>query len=224
MDMEAMRSLEWREGVPGKVCAKCGHWKPLAGFNKKLRFVHSWCKECLREAYRAAPKKDKRAYYQAYNKANEEKRRQYRQANRERQREHVRRYITTHSEKLREARRLYQERNKDKKREANRRWRRNNPDKALQKDHRRRARLHDAPGRFTLKEWEALKCAYGHICLACKQPEPAIKLVPDHVIPIARGGANTIDNIQPLCDVCNKRKGARTIDYRDGRDWKSDLG
>lgn len=31
----------------------------------------------------------------------------------------------------------------------------------------------------------------------------------DHVIPVSRGGANTVANIQLLCGACNRAKGAR---------------
>lgn len=224
MDLEKMRSVECRNGIAGKVCSRCGQWKPLTAFNKKVRFVHSRCKLCLRELYAAAPKKDKREQYKAYNAANREKRKAYREANRERMRAHVKNYIARYPEKKREAQRRYDARYPERKREAYLRWRRNNPDKALLNDHRRRARLRNAKGKFTLDEWLALKRAYEYTCLACRRQEPEIKLVPDHVVPIARGGANDIDNIQPLCEICNKRKNAKTIDYRDGRDWRVELG
>jgi 5-methylcytosine-specific restriction endonuclease McrA len=223
MNLDKMRSLELRDGVAGKHCSRCEQWKPLSEFNKKVRFVHSRCKACLRELYAAMPKKDKREYHRAYNAANREKRKAYREANRERQRLHIKNYLARYPEKKREAQRRYEERYPERKREAYQRWRRNNPDKALQNDHRRRARLRNAKGKFTLAEWSALKRAYEYTCLACRRREPEIKLVPDHVIPIARGGANDIDNIQPLCEICNKRKNAKSTDYRDGRDWRVEL-
>ena len=37
-------------------------------------------------------------------------------------------------------------------------------------------------------------------------------LTMDHIIPIARGGAHTQDNLQALCRSCNSSKGARTME------------
>lgn len=225
-----MRSLDVRDGVAGKVCSRCGHWKPLADFARKLRFFHSACKACTRAAYRAASKKDKRAYYKTYNDANRAGRKAYRDANKDRFREYHKeraRLSASRSrdyERHRESNRRWAERNKEQRKEAYRRWRLNNPEKALQNDHRRRARLRGAKGTFTLEEWQGLKRAYGHSCLACGRQEPEIKLVADHVIPLAQGGPNDIDNIQPLCEICNKQKNIKTTDYRDGRDWRVELG
>ena len=65
---------------------------------------------------------------------------------------------------------------------------------------------------FTLEEWLALLEFYGHRCLRCGSREGIITV--DHVIPLSLGGANTIDNIQPLCEGCNLLKGQGTTDYR----------
>lgn len=96
----------------------------------------------------------------------------------------------------------------------NAKWVRENPMQNRTKRARRRARLLNAPGSYTVDEWLGLKARYNHACLCCRRREPHIKLEPDHVIPIARGGHNTIDNIQPLCRSCNSSKKAKTIDYR----------
>jgi 5-methylcytosine-specific restriction endonuclease McrA len=68
-----------------------------------------------------------------------------------------------------------------------------------------------AEGCFTRSEFKALCLRYGNVCLCCGKRRV---LVPDHVIPLSRGGSNDISNIQPLCGKCNASKGARTIDYR----------
>lgn len=70
---------------------------------------------------------------------------------------------------------------------------------------------------FTIPEWLELCAKHGHKCLACGNQDALLE--PDHVTPLERGGTNTIDNIQPLCGACNRRKGDRyRIDYRISRD------
>jgi len=68
-------------------------------------------------------------------------------------------------------------------------------------------------GRHTEVEFDALCEKYGRRCLACGE---VTRLTPDHIVPISQGGSDTIDNIQPLCESCNKSKGAHTMDYRPG--------
>lgn len=43
----------------------------------------------------------------------------------------------------------------------------------------------------------------------CKQCGCTDQLTIDHVIPLARGGSNELDNLQILCNKCNSRKGAK---------------
>lgn len=42
----------------------------------------------------------------------------------------------------------------------------------------------------------------------CRQCGSTEQLHFDHVIPVSRGGANTVANIQLLCAACNRAKGA----------------
>jgi 5-methylcytosine-specific restriction endonuclease McrA len=35
----------------------------------------------------------------------------------------------------------------------------------------------------------------------------------DHIIPIARGGADKLENVKPAHGLCNIKKGASEIDY-----------
>lgn len=69
---------------------------------------------------------------------------------------------------------------------------------------RRKAReLECGPG-WTSNEWLELCSKYSNQCLKCGSSQ---LLVPDHVIPLKRGGVHHISNIQPLCNKCNIRKG-----------------
>jgi 5-methylcytosine-specific restriction endonuclease McrA len=83
--------------------------------------------------------------------------------------------------------------------------------------HRRRARLAAAAGTYTTAEWEAL-CRLYDRCPACLRewhtiPTKGAKTVitVDHIVPISRGGSNSIENIQPLCYACNSRKGSKVV-------------
>jgi 5-methylcytosine-specific restriction endonuclease McrA len=60
---------------------------------------------------------------------------------------------------------------------------------------------------FTVIEWEQLVSAYNGRCAYCGD---RTRLEADHRTPVARGGANTIDNIVPACPSCNRRKAKRT--------------
>ncbi len=75
--------------------------------------------------------------------------------------------------------------------------------------HRRR----NADGKHSYAEWETIKAQYNWTCPCCGKREPEIKLSVDHIIPLSKGGSNNIENIQPLCRLCNSKKNTKTIKY-----------
>ena len=95
-------------------------------------------------------------------------------------------------------------------------WGEENPEKvkAAKKNNlrKRRAARHASQGNFTAYEFEALCERYGNKCLACG--DTATVMEADHVVPLSKGGADDINNIQPLCGSCNRRKFANIVDYR----------
>jgi hypothetical protein len=97
----------------------------------------------------------------------------------------------------------------EKYREGMRRWQQENREHSnllgrLKKQRRR------AAGTLSVADWELVLDVYGRACLACGKDEVTI----DHVVPVSRGGANDISNVQPLCNWCNTSKATKTIDYR----------
>lgn len=77
----------------------------------------------------------------------------------------------------------------------------------------RAIRMRENGGSHTKGQWETSKAQYNWVCPCCKKPEPEIKLVKDHVIPIANGGSDNIQNIQPLCFSYNAKKHTTEIRY-----------
>ena len=77
-----------------------------------------------------------------------------------------------------------------------------------------RAKRRAAEGSYTVQEWLFLKEQYQLRCLCCRKHEVQIRiLTPDHVIPIAAGGTNWIDNIQPLCMSCNQKNWSHYLEF-----------
>ena len=70
-------------------------------------------------------------------------------------------------------------------------------------------RKRNAEGSHTFKEWQKVKEEHNFTCNGCKKQEPEIKLTEDHIIPLSKGGSDFIENIQPLCKVCNCKKHAK---------------
>ena len=73
---------------------------------------------------------------------------------------------------------------------------------------RRLERIKLNGGSHTKEEWENLRAQFGGKCAFCGSEE---KIQRDHIIPISKGGKDSIDNIQPLCWPCNFRKGIRLV-------------
>jgi hypothetical protein len=69
---------------------------------------------------------------------------------------------------------------------------------------RRRAREAGASGTYTWSEVTRVYLDIGSVCAYCHQSAPNFE--PDHVIPLSRGGSNSITNIVPSCNRCNGDK------------------
>jgi 5-methylcytosine-specific restriction endonuclease McrA len=72
-----------------------------------------------------------------------------------------------------------------------------------------RGKLKDA-GTFTNEEWNNRLLEYNYCCAYCYKPFTIEQLTVDHMIPLSRGGTNTIDNLVPACKSCNSRKKDKT--------------
>lgn len=240
-------AIEYRDSVAGKVCNRCNDWKPVSGFSRQSAnlkrggdgYLYT-CRTC-----HAAERRAQRASNLEYARA---KQRGYYSRNREKVQASVQAYRKLYPERVQLSQKLYYERNRalrqEKQRTRNTRARMEHGEKLrayfrsyysrrkqenylavrlheAKNERRRRARKAHASGSHTESEWQLLKTHYNNTCLRCGRCEPDIILTRDHVIPLARGGSDNIDNIQPLCGHCNSAKNANSIDYRPL--WKPDL-
>ncbi len=172
---------------PRKVCLSCGEEKDLSDFpSAKMNRdgKASYCKACYAERTRE--------WYQHNAEHHRQRSREYRAANPDSDRE-------------------YRQQNKEHISARERAHAKANPGANRAKARAYYARKKGGEGTHTAAEWEAVCAYYNYRCLCCGQQKP---LTADHVVPLSKGGANTIDNIQPLCKPCNSRKGDKTIDYR----------
>ena len=74
-----------------------------------------------------------------------------------------------------------------------------------------RVKRKGAIGSFSGKEWLNILEKYNFRCVFCGVHDSISKMTVDHITPLSKGGTNYIENIQPLCFKCNRKKGNRVI-------------
>ena len=165
-----------------KVCNQCQEAKPLEGFSKNKEYSDGLQNRCKDCA------------------------RKYRQANAEiikaKQRD---KYLRVREERLAKNREYYRKNSKsiiEQKSEYNKA----NPDVKRKASLKRRVVQADN-GTFKILDKD-MRRLYASPCLYCGSTD---RIQADHVIPVSRGGVNSIGNLVPCCYKCNPSKGARTI-------------
>ena len=121
----------------------------------------------------------------------------------------------TNPEKKKASNDKWRNENRERHRENSRKWAANNPERfrELQRhaQHRRRSLKDGLFENYTEEEWGNLLHRYDCKCIRCGSSD---NIEVDHVVPISKGGTNTIDNLQPLCRSCNAQKWTYDYDYR----------
>jgi 5-methylcytosine-specific restriction endonuclease McrA len=96
-------------------------------------------------------------------------------------------------------------------------WYHKNKERAYHNVDVRRARKAGAKvGSFPSGWWKRMLSAHGNRCAYCGRDD--MPLTKDHVVPISRGGAHSIENIVPACKSCNSRKNTKTPAEWQGMD------
>ncbi len=217
-----------------KVCAKCTQRKPATDeyFYKRGDGLRAVCKECdrdrfkrYREANLEIVKKRSKQYYEAHR----EQRKQYREANSERTKKYLKQWHKTNIEKckqyreanseyykqwrkanrerIKEQQKLYREANREKIMKKQKQWNEANPEKNREKARRYKAqKINASIGEVCYK---TILERDGYVCHLCNGPVEKDDVHFDHVIPVSRGGAHSMENIKVAHSYCNRSKHAK---------------
>jgi 5-methylcytosine-specific restriction endonuclease McrA len=195
-----------------KTCRICGLAKPLDEFHRHRQTSdgrNSYCKPCVKT-------KNKRRC-----EANREQiamqQRQWYLANRERVLEEKRAQYWADPEPIREANRRYHRehwpeyfaRKRGYYRDKAERYRQENPGRLREYNHKRRAQIVASRGEATAA---TIRVLLTEPCVYCDSME---NIEIDHIVPLARGGTHTPENLAPACRSCNRSKGAKLLS-----EWK----
>lgn len=137
------------------------------------------------------------------------------QRNREKRKAYSRKYYWENPDKYRKYSKAFREKNPEKVRETYRNWRKADPMRDRMRHHKRRANKEKVLSfRVTAKEIAKLK---NTACLYCGSIE---KICIDHIVPLSRGGNNSIGNYAPACNRCNSSKKDKFItEWKKVRGW-----
>jgi 5-methylcytosine-specific restriction endonuclease McrA len=110
--------------------------------------------------------------------------------------------------------------NKQKRINYSKQWIKNNPELVRQYhrtnykntiEQKRLQKRVRATASITETQWIAICEKSHHFCVQCYEKFDIKDLTIDHILPVSLGGANDIENLQPLCFPCNRLKGNRWI-------------
>lgn len=165
-----------------KTCTKCKEEKELTEFSKRKAShdgLQPKCKACTK------------AYYEANRERIAEKQHEYQKANREHILEYRREYYRVNRERAAEYQREYKKAHLLMYREIN---------------GRQRAKKHGAPTGHA--DYELVVATSNGLCGICGEPIFG-KFDIDHIVPLNKGGAHSMDNLQVAHAYCNRSKGMR---------------
>lgn len=166
------------------------------------QYYHTTMKPQNKERYAKYREQYKVRQLRAYQKNPEkelEKGRRWKRANREHLREYDANRYATKTEYMKT---------------KNKRWRQTNPKRRAENEARRRARIRE--NGYEKVNYAVIAERDGYICHICGLPVSEDALSFDHVIPLAKGGSHTANNIKVAHKRCNFRKKDRIINFQKG--------
>lgn len=210
--------------ITHKQCSKCKKIKNLDDFYKEKRNKsgrHSWCIECSREKSKKwiskhpeQHRENTKTWYANHPEKIVEKNKKYREKYPDKVRERLKEWHNKNKTYANEVSRRWYHNNREYACLQSRTWAKENVERTRQRNRVRLSRKKFADGIITAQEERELFEKYNYTCINPNCPDTSQPITLDHIVPLARGGTNTIENAQPLCRSCNSSKGTKTIDYR----------
>ena len=221
-----------------KLCIICNNEKD----GNHLSYCKS-CKNKQAAEYYQNNKEKAKEYYQNNKEQINKQRKEYLQNNKEKINNQQRERYQNNKEKIKEYQKEYKQKNKEKInkqqkeynkeyyqnnkeqiKESQKEYHQNNPHKTREKDRKRRA-LKRANIHKPYTEDQVLKL-YGKDCHICKKPVNLLAnrspgapgweqgLHIDHVIPLSKGGPDSLNNVKPAHGLCNLQKNNSLLSSR----------
>lgn len=187
------------EGRRKKLCETC---RPVVG----KRRVESWVSENS-EAVRAR----KREHYLKDPEKVKERAKAWRAENAELVKLRAKEYRENNSERYKGYSIKWARKNAKRSALYNKRHREENPDLYREAVRRRRAKKRNAPTfQVSQRDIHRLLVRHSWCCAYCGKSLAEGYHI-DHVVPLSRGGSNSIGNYLPACPTCNDSKGSKFL-------------
>lgn len=206
-----------------KTCTKCGQAKDLSCFYKSKVLKSGYRSRCIACELDGAAEKS-RAWYAANKDVAKATREKYAAENKDRLKAIAKKWVDENRARSNAIKQKHRDANKEqinararaaekadpsKRATARKKWDEKNPESRRAVTRNRRARIAGAGGRVSSAQIGLLLISQSHCCAVCKCDLLQSGHHIDHIEPIARGGQNTIENMQALCPPCNRTKSAK---------------
>lgn len=190
-----------------RECISCGESQPLGRFHRLHNGYKKVCKLCIskrNKKYRTqSPEKISRRNKKYYESVKNTK------SYKEKSKIRGKAYREANPEKWKEKSKKWYEKNKDRVSERSRKWAILNREKRVANEQRRRfAKVKNGQNDLTSVQIEILK-SQTPFCNYCYDFDA--ELTVDHVIPISKGGQNTLSNVVIACRSCNSSKSNKNL-------------
>lgn len=210
---------------PKKFCTICGKCFEEADYRPFRKGFHPWCRSCQKtkqaisqSAYRQRHPERVQAY-----KAKPEVKQHHNSYRQQRRLDHPELYISEnerqkakHNQQRRDAGKVEKpvlppELRKGRRAYTKAMWQKNHPESGVETSARRYAQTHHTA--YNPVDYDRIRQQSNGVCYICLKPLlPDQELEYDHVIPLARHGTHTEDNIRLTHGVCNRRKNAKFLE------------